>query len=71
MTAAGGQGSRNIRSSGQPTVAESFANVKIEVITAREELAREIADTIAKKYFNNFSGIAYLDAIEVLHAHRL
>jgi nitrogen regulatory protein PII len=71
VTAAGGQGSRNTRSSGQPAVSETFSNVKLEVITTREEMARQIADTVANKYFSNFSGIAYLDAIEVLHAHKL
>jgi nitrogen regulatory protein PII len=71
VTAAGGQGSRNTRSSGQPAVSDTFSNVKLEIITAGEDIAREIAYTVAHKYFDNFSGIAYLDAIEVLHAHRL
>ncbi|MBK1644516.1 hypothetical protein CKO25_07580 [Thiocapsa imhoffii] len=71
VTAASGQGSRNTRSSGQPAVSETFSNVKLDVITTDEDMARQLAETIANKYFNNFSGIAYLDTIEVLHAHRL
>jgi nitrogen regulatory protein PII len=71
VTAAGGEGSRNIRSSGQPAVSETFTNVKLEIITTDEKMAREIADTVARKYFSNYSGIAYLAAIEVLHAHHL
>jgi len=71
VTAAGGKGSRDTRSSGQPAVSDTFSNIKIEVITATEDVARDIADKVAKKYFGNFSGIAYLDEIEVLYAHRL
>ncbi len=71
VTAADGKGSRNIRSSGQPAVSDSFSNIKVEIILASEELARKIANEIAGKYFDNFSGIAYLDQVEVLHAHRL
>jgi hypothetical protein len=36
-----------------------------------EELARKIADQAANRYFDNVSGIAYLDQIEVLYAHEL
>jgi nitrogen regulatory protein PII len=71
VMAAGGVGSRNTRSSGQPAVSDTFSNVKLEVITASEDLARNIADQVAKKYFDNFSGITYLDDVEVLYAHRL
>jgi succinyl-CoA synthetase alpha subunit len=68
---AGGKGSRNTRSSGEPAVSDTFANIKLEVITTSNSMAREIADQIANKYFGNFSGIAYLEGVEVLHAHRL
>lgn len=71
LTAAGGKGSRNTRSSGQPAVSDTFSNIKIEIITASIEVARQIADRIAKKYFDNFSGIIYLDEIEILYAHKL
>lgn len=71
VTAAGGKGSRNTRSSGQPAVSDTFTNIKLEVITTSDAMAREIADRVAVKYFVNFSGIAYLDSVEVLHAHSL
>lgn len=71
VMAAGGKGSRDIRSSGQPAISDTFSNIKIEVITASEAIAQEIADKVAKRYFDNFSGIAYLDEIDVLFAHRL
>ena len=71
VMAAGGKGSRNTRSSGQPAVSDTFSNVKLEIITASEEVARGIAAKVAEKYFDNFSGLAYLDEIEVLYAHQL
>jgi nitrogen regulatory protein PII len=71
VMAAGGKGSRNTRSSGQPAVSDTFSNIKLEIITASDDVAREIADKIAKKYFDNFSGITYLDEIEVIYAHKL
>jgi nitrogen regulatory protein PII len=71
VTAAWGKGSRNTRSSGQPAVSDTFTNIKVEVLTASEDVAREIADKVAKKYFDNFSGIAYIDDVQVLFAHRL
>ncbi|MFQ3616884.1 MAG: hypothetical protein SNJ57_18575 [Cyanobacteriota bacterium] len=67
---AGGKGSRNVRSSGQPTVSDVFANIKIEVLTASREMALKIADDVATKFFDDYSGIAYLCDAEVLHAHK-
>jgi hypothetical protein len=49
-------------------VSDSFANIKIEIITADPEVAKRIADEVAAKYFDNYSGITYLDQVEV---HRL
>jgi nitrogen regulatory protein PII len=71
VMAAGGVGSRNTRSSGQPAVSDTFSNIKIEVITASDDIARAIAKQVAEKYFDNFSGIIYLDDIDVLFAHSL
>lgn len=71
IMAAGGKGSRNTRSSGQPAISDTFSNIKFEVITSNGDVAREIADKVAKRYFDNFSGITYLDEIEVLYAHHL
>ncbi|WP_250125583.1 hypothetical protein [Chroococcidiopsis sp. CCMEE 29] len=66
---AGGKGSRNVRSSGQPTVSDTFSNIKIEVLTASRDMAVKISDEVAAKFFDNYSGIAYLCDAEVLHAH--
>ncbi|MBK1632746.1 hypothetical protein CKO31_18745 [Thiohalocapsa halophila] len=70
VVAAGGKGSRNVRSSGQPAVSDTFSNVKIEVLTASRELALKISDEVAKKFFDNYSGITYIHEAEVLRAHK-
>ena len=67
---AGGQGSRNVRSSGQPTVSDNFSNIKIEVLTRSRDMALKISDEVAAQFFDNYSGIAYICNAEVLHAHK-
>lgn len=67
---AGGKGSRNVRSSGQPTVSGTYANIKIEILTENREMAEDIANKIALEYFDDYSGIAYICDAEVLSAHR-
>jgi len=68
---AGGKGSRNVRSSGRPTVSEDFSNIKFEVLTPNREMAVNISDEVASQFFDDYSGISYLcDVMEVLHAHK-
>ncbi|NJL02010.1 MAG: hypothetical protein HC838_03280 [Spirulinaceae cyanobacterium RM2_2_10] len=68
---AGGKGSRNVRSSGRPTVSDTYSNVKFEVLTPSREMAVKISDAVAAQFFDDYSGIAYLcDVMEVLHAHQ-
>lgn len=68
---AGGKGSRNVRSSGQPTVSDTQANVKFEILTPTREMAVKISDEVAARFFEDYSGISYLcDVMEVLHAHK-
>lgn len=66
---AGGQGSRNERTSGQPTVSDTYSNIKIEVLTSNRDIALKISDEVATQFFDDYSGIAYLCNAEVLHAH--
>ncbi|EDX70963.1 hypothetical protein MC7420_8214 [Coleofasciculus chthonoplastes PCC 7420] len=67
---AGGKGSRNVRSSGQPSVSENFSNVKFEILTPNRDMAVKISDEVAAKFFDDYSGISYIcDVMEVLHAH--
>ena len=68
---AGGKGSRNVRSSGQPTVSDTYSNIKFEVLTPNRDMALKISDEVAAQFFEDYSGIAYLcDVMEVLHAHK-
>ncbi len=69
---AGGKGSRNVPSSGQPTVSsDTFSNIKFEVLTPNRDMAVKISDEVAAKFFDDYSGIAYLcDVMEVLYAHK-
>ncbi len=65
LTSAGGKGSRGMRSNERHSIADTDTNVKIEVITS-EALANEIAEKVASKYFKNYSGITYLEDVEIL-----
>ncbi|MEN9214609.1 MAG: hypothetical protein Q6J44_02955 [Gloeomargarita sp. DG02_4_bins_56] len=63
----GGKGSRNVRSSGQPSVSDTKANVKFEVLTPDRDLAEKIADQIGMQFFLDFAGMIYLCDAEVLY----
>lgn len=65
----GGKGSRNVRSSGQPNVSDTQANIKFEVLTPDRDMAENISDQIAMKFFNDYAGITYICDAEVLYAH--
>ncbi|MFG3817624.1 P-II family nitrogen regulator [Limnothrix redekei] len=65
----GGKGSRNVRSSGQPNVSDTQANIKFEVLTDTRTLAEAIADRVAAEFFLNYAGIIYICDAEVLYAH--
>ena len=69
---AGGKGSRNVPSSGRPSVSsDEFSNIKFEVLTPSREMAVRISNEVAARFFEDYSGIAYLcDVMEVLHAHK-
>ena len=70
MVAAGGKGSRGVRASGRASVVDAFANIKVEVICGTHEMANEIADRVADRYFTNYSGITYLEEVEVLRERK-
>lgn len=67
---AGGKGSRNVRSSGHPSVSDTYSNIKIEVLTSNRDMALKISDEVAAQFFDNYSGITYICEAEVLHAHK-
>lgn len=70
IVAAGGSGSRGVRSSGRAAVVDGFTNVKIEVITADRKTAEKIADEVTEQFFENYSGISYLEEVEILRPQK-
>lgn len=70
VVAAAGQGSRNVRSTGEPSVSHTFSNIKFEVLTATRELADRIQETVVDKYFDDYSCITYISTVEALRAHK-
>ncbi len=67
---AGGKGSRDVRSAGQPTVSSTYSNVKIEVLAENRDMAMKISDEVAARFFDDYAGIAYICDVEVLSAHK-
>ncbi|MEB3181540.1 MAG: hypothetical protein VKL59_21275 [Nostocaceae cyanobacterium] len=65
----GGRGSRNVRSSGQPNVSDTTANIKFEVLTPDRIMAQKIADEVGVKFFLDYAGIIYICDAEVLYGH--
>ena len=65
----GGKGSRNVRSSGQPNVSDTEANIKFEVLTSDRIMAEKIADQVAVKFFIDYAGMIYICDAEVLYGH--
>ncbi|MBD2307392.1 hypothetical protein H6G17_18095 [Chroococcidiopsis sp. FACHB-1243] len=65
----GGKGSRNVRSSGQPIVSDTQANVKFEILTPDRDMAEDIADQVAVKFFLDYAGMIYICDAEVLYGH--
>ncbi|MEY2977856.1 MAG: P-II family nitrogen regulator [Prochlorotrichaceae cyanobacterium] len=63
----GGKGSRNVRSTGKPSTADTDSNVKFEILTENREMAEAIADKVAHTFFTDYAGIAYICEAEVLY----
>jgi hypothetical protein len=70
VSAAGGEGTRNVRSTGDPSVSHTLANVKIEVLTGTRELADRIISQVEAKYYANYSIITYIYPVEALRDHK-
>lgn len=69
ITPAEGKGSRGIRDN-EHVSSDATANVKIEVIVGDSERADTIAHKVAKKYFQNYSGITYALDVEILRPQK-
>ncbi len=65
--AAGGKGSRGKRRIDRaPQVAGILENVKIEAIVPDHDIAEAITEAVASTYFDNYSGITYVEPVEIL-----
>ncbi|MDJ1008967.1 MAG: hypothetical protein QNJ13_14210 [Paracoccaceae bacterium] len=67
---AGGQGSRGKRSSNRPGIGGVMGNVKIEAVVADHDQAEAIVSRVAERYFEHYSGIAYVEPVEILRPHK-
>lgn len=67
VTKVAGKGSRNIRTTSDATsIVGDFSNVKIEVIVKDQSIAQDITKKIVNEFFQNFSGITYIEDVEIL-----
>ena len=71
ISSAGGKGSRNVRSTlDHASVVEGFSNVKIEVIVNDVTMAKTIMSQVIDKFFNHYSGITFMEYIDVLRPNK-
>jgi nitrogen regulatory protein PII len=62
----GGKGSRNVRSTGHPSVSDTTSNIKFEILTPDRLMAQAIANKVGN-FFTDFAGMIYLCDAEVLY----
>ena len=69
--AAGGKGARGKRTAAnRAQVSGLSTNVKIEPLVADRARAEAICDAVAEKFFKDYSGITYLEPVEILRPHK-
>lgn len=67
VVASGGKGSRNMRGDAEgASLVSDFRNVKVEVIVKNAQMAEAIVEKVAAEFFENYSGIAYLETVAIL-----
>lgn len=66
----GGKGRHSKRTTDRPSLVSGFGIIKIEVIISERKIADAIAEKIASDYFQQYSGIVYIEEVEVLRPHR-
>ena len=67
---AGGKGSRGKRSAKRPGVGGVMSNVKIEAIVSDRAKAEAIITADSYRFFEHYSGIAYVEPVEILRPHK-
>mgnify|MGYP006446424291 CR=1 FL=1 len=71
LVKAGGKGRHHFHStSDRATVIEGFDNLKVEVITNNRKVAEDIANDVLDQCFQEYSGVMYLDEVEVCRPER-
>lgn len=64
---AGGKGAHHRHfTSERASVVDDFATVRIEVIVRDKSVAETIGNSVVEKCFGNYSGIVYLEDVEIL-----
>lgn len=64
---AGGKGmTKRHFTTDRASVVDDFTTVRIEVVVGSQEVAEQIGETVLKECFSNYSGIVYLEDVEVL-----
>lgn len=66
----GGKGRHGVRSREGPTLVGAFAIVKIEVVLNDRGIAETIAERVADAFFKDYSGIVYMEEIDILRPQR-
>lgn len=67
---AGGKGSRGIRSNDRNALNDANANIHIETVINNADLALEIAQKVIDEFMTNYSGIVYMEDIQVLRPQK-
>lgn len=71
ITLAGGKGSRDLRpTADRATVVQDFANVKIEVIVDSDQLAASVIEEVVERYLKRYSGIAFVENVEIVRPEK-
>ncbi|MEM1117347.1 MAG: hypothetical protein AAF845_07690 [Bacteroidota bacterium] len=65
-----GKGSHGAKTRDRASVVRAFSLVKIEVIVAERAIADAIVDEVSATYFGDFSGIVYLDEVEIVRREK-
>lgn len=69
LVPAGGKGKHHVHDiSSKASLIDDFTNIKIEVIIKDRQLAEDIVDKVIAEFFDNYSGIIYIEGVEI---HRL
>ena len=68
---AGGKGAhRRHYTSERASVVDDFSTVRIEVIVGNKSVAEKIGNIVVEECFKNYSGIVYLEDVEILRKEK-